>query len=150
MSSLSSSFCPSQNRGLTFTSARVFISSTCRQSRLAHRRKGLHFACSPCSQQNIDVANHRIATKATSAPKETAGQSACASLTLPFRIGPSFCTLFSVVFTTVPWLCAVFLLLPCMLMVLLFFPMITVHTSASGSNAKMLGISATTLYAVGT
>ena len=45
---------------------------------------------------------------------------------------------------TIPWLCAVSLL-PCLLMVLLIFQVITVHTFASGSNAKMLGISATTL-----
>ena len=47
---LSSSFCSTNGRGLTFTSARVLVSSTCRQSKLAYRHKGLHFACSPCSR----------------------------------------------------------------------------------------------------
>ena len=174
---LYSCFRSTRGRGPTFTSARVLVSSTCRQSRLAHRHKGLHFTCIPCSRahftlvpaacvpsprdwavsrgshkQNNDMANYRIGscTKEPSGrPLETAGHSAPASLSVPFQIvpflHPALCGV-----PTVPWLCAVSLLLPRMLVVLLIFQMITVHTFASDSNAKLFDISATTLCVVWT
>ena len=107
---LSSSFRSRSGRGLTFTSARVLVSSTCRQSRHAYRHKGLHFACSPCSrahcvlspmgwavsacshmQQNIDMANYRMATcTQRRRPGQTASHSAPTSVLWPFRIGLLF------------------------------------------------------------
>ena len=138
------------------------------------QNKGVHLTCSPTSRahstlvstacvsspmdwavsrsshkQNNDVANYGIGScteEPSGRPGETAGHSAPASLPLPFRIDLFFapCSLWcSHCVPTVPWLCAVSL-------VLRIFQMITVHTFASSSNAKMFGISATTLYVVWT
>ena len=178
---LSSSFCSASGRIQTFNSTRVLISGTCRQSRLGHRHRELHFTCIPCShshctvvptacvsspmdwavsrgshKQNDDMANYRMGScteEPSGLSEETARHSAPASLPLPFRIAPfvaPFSRWCSNCVPTVSSLCAVSLLLPRMLMVLLIFQMITVHASDSGSNAKMLCISATTLYAVWT
>ena len=126
---LYSCFRSTRGRGLTFTSARVLVSSTCRQSRLAHRHKGPHFTCIPCSRahftlvptacvssprdwavsrgshkQNNDMANYRIG----SCTKEPPGAPWKPQVTAPLRPFPClsesllFCTLLSVVFKLCP------------------------------------------------
>ena len=125
--------------------------------RCSHRMCIIAWAVSRGShKQNDDMANYRMGScteEPSGRSEETASHSAPASLPLPFRIAPfvaPFSRWCSNCVPTVRWLCAVSLLLPRMLMVLLIFQMITVHASDSGSNAKMLCISATTLYAVWT
>ena len=149
---LSSSFCSASGRGLTFTSTRVLVSSTCRQStdtKECTLRAVRPLACVSSSrdwaEQDNDMANYGTGSCTEEPPRrpgETAGHSAPASLPLPFQIA-----LF-----LHPVLCGVQAVsqLPSMLMVLRIFQMITVPTFASGSNAKMFRISATTLYVVWT
>ena len=112
---LYSCFRSTRCRGLTFTSVRVLVSSTCRQSRLAHRSNEPHTVHSvlsrplyPCShrmciiawavsrsshKQNNDMANYGISSCKEEPPgrsEETASHSAPASLTVTFRIPPFF------------------------------------------------------------
>ena len=113
--------------GLTFTSARVLVSSTCRQSRLAHRSNEPHTVHSvlsrplyPCShrmcliawavsrsshKQYNDMANYGISScteEPSGRSEETASHSAPASLPLPFANRSFCCTLLSVVFKLCP------------------------------------------------
>ena len=54
------------DRGLTFTSARVLVSSTCRLARLAtHRRTRPHLVCIPCSYAHFG----RVTTACVSWPR---------------------------------------------------------------------------------
>ena len=137
--SVSSSF------SLYSCSACVLVSSTCRQSRLAHRSNEPHTVHSvlsrplyPCShrmcliawavsrsshKQHIDMANYGIGSctqEPPGAPEKPQVSAPLRPFPLPFRIAPFLHPVLwcSHCVPTVPWLCDVSLLLPSMLMVL--------------------------------
>ena len=85
-----------RRRGLTFTSAHVFVPSTCRWARLStHRHNGPHQVCSPCSLAHLGRATtacvsspeRRGSLHGLSHARHMQSGSACSTLT-QFVFGP--------------------------------------------------------------